>query len=131
MTRTLTLLLVPAANPDELDDMAYEQRRSGGGGWTQFELLYPGDPDTLVRMSLDIDQGVYGAARARDEACVEQTSAIFHTEVESAAELLRPHLADPLALAACFIDYAESGEEPSRVARALVEPMTDPARGPG
>lgn len=130
MTRTFTLLVVSAANPDELDDMSYEERRSRGGGWTQFELLYPGEPDALVRMALDIDQGVYGAARVWDGSNIEETSAIFYTEVAAAAELLRPHLQDPRALAERFIAHAESGEDPERVARAFAAPMTDPARGP-
>ncbi len=130
MTRTFTLLLLPAEDPDELDAMSYQERRRRSGGWTQYELLYPGDPDTLVRMALDIDQGVYGAARAWDGSCIEETAAIFPTELQGAAELLAPHLEDPLGLAARFIAYAESGEDPARVARALREPATDPARGP-
>jgi hypothetical protein len=130
MTRTLTLLLTRAEDPDELDEMSYEDRRANGGGLTEIELLYPGDPDTLVRMALAIDQGVYGAARVWDNTCVEKTAAIFATDVEDAAELLRPHLADPHALAKRFIEYAASGEDPARVARAFVEEMKDPARGP-
>jgi hypothetical protein len=130
MTRTFTLLLLPAENPDQLDDLSYEERRTRSGGSTRFELLYPGDPDTLVRMALAIDQGVYGAARAWDESCVEHTAAIFPPDVQAAAEMLRPHLRDPLALATRFIAHAESGEDPARVARALTEAITDPARGP-
>jgi hypothetical protein len=86
----------------------------------------------LVRIALDIDQGVYGAAQVwdRDASCFEQTSAIFLTELESAAEMLKPFLAEPVATAERFIEHAESGEDPTRVARALTEALEGPARGP-
>jgi hypothetical protein len=130
MSRTFSLVVTSAKDPDELDAMPYEDRRSSGGGFAQFDLLYPGDPDTLVRMALNIDQGVYGSARVWDETCIEKTAAIFNTELKDAAEMLRPHLADRLALAQRFIEHAESGEDPARVARAFGEALTDPARGP-
>lgn len=130
MPRTLTLLLVPAKDPDELDAMAYEDRRRRSASIVQLELLHAGEPDVLVRRALDIDQGVYGAAQTWDDGSVEQTSAIFSTEVASAAALLEPHLRDPLALAARFVEHAGSGEDAARVAQALVAPPPGPARGP-
>ncbi len=130
MNRTLTMILISAEDPDQFDDMTFQERRSSGGGATKFDLLHDGEPDVLVRMALDIDQGVYGAARARDGSVVVEASAIFHTEIESAAELLKPFMADPRALAVTLIEHAESGEDPDRVARALFEKLPEPARGP-
>lgn len=130
--RTLTVLVVSAEDPDELDAMSYAQRREDGLGWTRIELLHPGEPDVLVRLALDLDMGVYGAAREwdADAHCIEETSCIFYSDLEERAALLAPHVAEPNVLAARLVDHAQSGEDPKRVARALVEKMTEPAGGP-
>ena len=130
--RTLTIILVSAMDPDELDAMSYETRREGSAGWKKLELLHPGAPDVLVRKALDLDMGVYGAARAWDEdaKCNEETSCIFHSDLEDGAALLTPHLAEPLVLAKQLIEYASSGEDPARVARALDVELEEPAAGP-
>ena len=130
VSRTLTMILISARDPDQFDDMSFEDRRSDGGGWTKFDLLHDGEPDVLVRKALDLDQGVYGAARARDESVVVEASVIFRPEIKSAAELLEPFMADPRALAVTLIEHAESGEDADRVARALFEKLPEPARGP-
>jgi hypothetical protein len=54
--RTLTVLVVPANEPDEIDDMGFDERRDEGGGWKRIELW------------LDLDQGVYGSGREWDIA---------------------------------------------------------------
>jgi hypothetical protein len=132
MTRTLTMRLISAEDPDQLDAMSYDERRESGGGATKLQLLHDGEPDVLVRVGLDIDQGVYGAAERwdADASAMEQTSAIFLTELEHAAEILKPFLADPIATAERLVEHAESGEDPARVARALTEALEGPARGP-
>src|SRR4051812_35577012 len=115
MTRTMTIMLISAEDPDQLDPMSYKERRSSGGGCTTVALLHEGEPDVLLRIALDLDQGVYGAASGRDGSCVVETSAIFLTELESAAEMLQPLLAHPRAFAERLIEHAESGENPARV----------------
>lgn len=128
--RTLTLMLVKAEDPDDLDAMSYAERRSSGGAPTTFELRHAGVPDVVVRMSLGIDQGVYGAARVWDQTSIESTCCIFPGDVAGAARMLEPWIAVPLALAQRLIDYARSSEDPARVARALHEAPSDPAEGP-
>lgn len=130
--RSLTVLVVSAADPDALDAMSYAKRREDGLGWTRMELLHPGEPDGLVRQALDLDMGVYAAARVwdADAQCVEETSCIFSSDLERGAALLSPHVAAPNVLAARLIAHARSGEDPKRVARALVEAMAEPAGGP-
>jgi len=130
--RTFTLMLVRAKDPDALDEQSYAERRENGGGWTTTALYHPGDPDVLVRLALGVDMGVYGEAPGRDdgERCSVSTSCIFHADLAERAAMLEAHAKDPRALAARLVEYARSGEDPARVARAITDASDEPARGP-
>lgn len=133
MNRTLTVLVVPANHPDEIDAMSFDQRRSDSGGWTRIEVLHGWEPDVLVRKALDVDMGVYGAAPEpdrEDDDCTVETSLITADHLGYASGLLTPLLAAPVALASRLIAHAGSDEDPAHVARVLAEVSRTPARGP-
>lgn len=132
MNRTLTVLVVPANHPDDIDAMEFHDRRSRSSGWTRIEVLHPGEPDVLVRQALDIDMGVYGAAPERDrddDNCVVDTSLVTGDHLAYAAGLLTPHVAEPLVLAKRLIEHARTHEDPEHVARVLVTASPAPAAG--
>ncbi len=128
-TRSLTVLVVRANTPDEIDAMSWSARREGA--WTRLDLVHPGEPDVLLRRTLDLDQGVYGSPRAwdDDDSAVVVTSLITRDHLEFADALLEPHVADPMMLADRLVRAAGDGEDRERVARALVEQLSEPAVG--
>jgi hypothetical protein len=74
---------------------------------------------------------VYGAPREwdRENKQVVETSLICADDLEHAARLLKPHVAKPKALAQRLVEYAQSDEDPARVARALAKETKEPAAG--
>ena len=52
--RTMTILVVKANDPDEIDGQGFDERRHDGMGWNKSDLLHPGEPDVLVRRALDL-----------------------------------------------------------------------------
>ena len=130
--RTLTLIVVPANEPDDIDGMGFDERRRNSHGWETLELVHEGSPDVLVRRALDLDPGVYGSRPEWDEEekAVVGTFLIAADDVESAAKELEAHVAKPKATAKRLVEHAKSDEDLARVAGALKKVPAGKARGP-
>lgn len=134
-TRTLFVLSVRAKDPDGIDGMGFEERRSSGLGWEQIPLVHPGQPDVTVRKALDLDLGVFGGERRwqKKTKSVVDTFFLPPEELEDAKKILARHVARPAALASRLIAHlgaAGSTDDPHRVASALVKESRKPALGP-
>lgn len=68
MSASITIIIVPAEDPDSFEAMYLDERRHRSGGWVAFPLQSGRYPDTFLMKATDSDLGVFGGADDTDDA---------------------------------------------------------------
>jgi hypothetical protein len=130
---SITIISVPAEDPDAFEAMYLDERRHRSGGWTCFAVQSGRYLDTFLMKATASDLGVFASADDVDSAGDKLVSCLIDretlVEVLPDLEVLVEARADETARALCV--HGGGGADLARVAEALASgawPTTgDPA----
>ncbi len=128
-TRSLTVMVVAANEPKEIDAMSFATRRERAS--KPMRLSFPSTPYVVARRALNLGSAVYESPRVWDETTHEVVETSLITN-EMLVELLEglDQLEDLDAVAESLVREAGTDEDLARVARTLAEEAMEPAAGP-
>ncbi|MCC6994747.1 MAG: hypothetical protein IT370_09075 [Deltaproteobacteria bacterium] len=67
MSATITIIVVPAEKPDDLERMYIDQRKQDSEEWQEFPLHSGRLLDTFLMKATNVDLGVFGCADREDD----------------------------------------------------------------
>ncbi len=148
VSQSITIISVPADDPDSFEEMLLDERRNRSGGWQTFPLRSGRFLDSFLMKATGTDLGVFRGADDRDEAgeklvtclidkdtlleVLPELEALVETKADATAQALSQHgggSADVARVAAALASgtWPTSGD-PAEEAAAFAHQLLKSAR---